>query len=117
MGRRKQKNPQDRARLRAQLIMKVRCGLMTASQAARQLGVSRKTYYKWEQRGLAALLAGLSDQAPGRPENDTNPAAAALEKQMAELKRQNQRLEQQMMLKDLAAEFNVRSEKDRMKKK
>jgi hypothetical protein len=36
---------------------------------------------------------------------------------MAELKRQNQRLEQQMMLKDLAAEFNLRSEKDRMKKK
>ena len=33
------------ARLRAEVIMKVRCGLMTAQQAAEQLGVSRKTYY------------------------------------------------------------------------
>ena len=41
------KKPQDQARLRAQLIMKVRCGLMTAAEAAKQLGVSRKTYYKW----------------------------------------------------------------------
>lgn len=117
MGRRKQKSPQEKARLRAQLIMKVRCGLMTASEAARQLGVSRKTYYKWEQRGLSALLDGLSDQTPGRPENEDNPVAAALEKQMSELKRQNQRLEQQMALKDLVAEFNVRSQKDRTKKK
>jgi len=117
MVRRKKKNPQDKARLRAQLIMKVRCGLMTASEAARQLGVSRKTYYKWEQRGLSALLDGLSDQAPGRPESEGNPEATALEKQMAELKRQNKRLEQQMALKDLAAQFNVRSQKDRAKKK
>ena len=33
--------------LRAEMIMKVRCGLMTAAQAAARLGVSRKTYYKW----------------------------------------------------------------------
>ena len=77
MGRRKQKSPQEKARLRAQLIMKVRCGLMTASEAARQLGVSRKTYYKWEQRGLSALLDGLSDQTPGRPEYEGSPEAAA----------------------------------------
>ena len=47
------------ARLRAELIMKVRCGLITARQAADQLGVSRKTFYKWEQRGLFALLEEL----------------------------------------------------------
>jgi len=35
---------------------------MTATEAAKQLGVSRKTYYKWEQRGLEALLDGLQDQ-------------------------------------------------------
>ena len=57
---------QDRARRRAELIMKVRCGILTAKQAAAQLGVSRKTNYKWEQRGLAALLAGLDDQQAGR---------------------------------------------------
>jgi hypothetical protein len=44
---------QEKARLRAEVIMKVRCGLMTAQQAAEQLGVSRKTYYQWEERGLS----------------------------------------------------------------
>ena len=34
------------ARQRAQLIMQVRSGLLSAQEAARQLGISRKTYYK-----------------------------------------------------------------------
>jgi transposase len=89
---------------------------MTAAAAAAQLGVSRKTYYKWEQRGLSALLDGLSDQDPGRPENQQDPAQAVLEKQMADLQKENRLLEQKMILKDLAAEFDVRS-KDRTKKK
>ena len=88
---------------------------MTAAAAAAQLGVSRKTYYKWEQRGLSALLDGLSDQVPGRPENQQDPALAVLEKQMADLHKENRLLEQKMILKDLAAEFDVRS-KDRTKK-
>lgn len=90
---------------------------MSASQAATELGVSRKTYYKWEQRGLAALLDGLSDQLPGRPEKPDTTAEKNLEKQLAELRRENQLLEQKMVLKDLAAELNLRSEKDRAKKK
>jgi transposase len=89
---------------------------MTAAAAAAQLGVSRKTYYKWEQRGLSALLDGLSEKEPGRPENPQDPARAVLEKQMADLQKENRLLEQKMILKDLAVEFNVRS-KDRTKKK
>ena len=46
--------------------MKIRCGLITARQAAKQLGVSPKTFYKWEQRGLSALLKSVTDQHPGR---------------------------------------------------
>jgi transposase len=58
---------QQTARQRAEIIMKVRCGLVTVRQAAEQLGVSRKTYYKWEERGLTALLGSLTDQPSGRP--------------------------------------------------
>ena len=112
MNRRNEKT----ARLRAQLIMKVRCGLMTASEAARKLGVSRKTYYKWEQRGLSALLDGLADQEPGRPEME-KPPESALEKQLARLKRENELLEQKLELKDLVADLHIRSPKDRKKKK
>ena len=111
------KKPQDPALLRAQLIMKVRCGLMTAAAAARPLGVSRKTYYKWEQRGLSALLDGLSDQVPGRPEKEEPPGQAMFEKQMASLRREKELLEQKLVLKDIAFDLRIRSENDRKKKK
>ena len=71
---------------RAAIIMKVRCGLMTATEAAALLGVSRKTYYKWEQRGLAALLEGLQEQTGGRPEiPQQQRRVAEIEKQVAQL--------------------------------
>jgi hypothetical protein len=44
-------------------------------------------------------------------------AEQALEKQLAELRGQHQLLEQKMILKDLAADFNLRSQQDRKKKK
>lgn len=115
MGQKEPNHLQAKARLRAQLIMMVRCGLMTASAAADRLKVSRKTYYKWEQRGLAALLDSLADQPSGRPEKTAKPTA--LEKQLADLKRENELLEQKMALKDLVADFKIRSPKGRKKKK
>ena len=47
------------ARQRAELIIQVRSGSLTAKAAAQQLGVSRKTYYKWEQRALEGILGAL----------------------------------------------------------
>jgi predicted DNA-binding protein (UPF0251 family) len=40
----KQPSSRQTARLRAEMIMKVRCGLLTARQAADRMGVSRKTF-------------------------------------------------------------------------
>ena len=57
------------ARLRAEVILKVQAGLMSASDAAKLLGVSRKTYYKWEKRGLEAMLQSLCERDGGRPRN------------------------------------------------
>ena len=54
---------------------------------------------------------------PGRPEKPDTTAEQNLEKQLAELRRENQLLEQKMVLKDLAVELNLRSQKDRAKKK
>jgi transposase len=101
---------------RAELIMKVRCGLLTASQAAQQLGVSRKTYYKWEQRGLAGLLDGVSEKRAGRPEK-TAPQESTVEKQLSDILRENELLRQKLILKDLISGIEVRSGSDRTKKK
>lgn len=95
--------------------MKVRCGLMTASQAAALLGVSRNTYYRWEQRGLTGLLEGVCDQKAGRPKKPDQELA--LERQLADSLKEVEQLRQQLALKDLASKTNIESGMNRTKKK
>jgi transposase len=73
------------ARARAEVILKVRAGLMTVTAAAASLGVSRKTYYTWEQRGLGAMLRQLEDQASGRPATTASALETALAARVTEL--------------------------------
>jgi transposase-like protein len=108
---------QQAARQRAEVIMKVRCGLMTASQAAARLGISRKTYYKWEQRALSAMLAGLTDQPPGRPSHPVDREKQTLEKQLQQLRRDNELLKHKMALKDVLTDLKLGPDMDRVKKK
>ena len=85
---------QTLARQRAQLIMQVRSGLLSAQEAARQLGISRKTYYKWERRALAAMVKALGNREHGRPPRPTDPEKEALLRQTEELQAKLQVLEQ-----------------------
>ena len=106
------------ARQRAEIIMKVRCGLLTATQAAQQLKVSRKTYYKWEQRGLSALLEGVQDQEGGRPETPPEHIQkAAVAKELKELQQKNELLEKQLKLKDIVYQMRLKAEGEGAKKK
>ena len=105
-------------RLRAEMIMKVRCGLITAQQAADRLGVSRKTYYKWEQRGLNALLDGVADQSPGRPAHPPDDHRQALERQLSEAMTRIELLNHKLALKDVLMDLKLPTPGgDRAKKK
>ena len=108
---------QEQARLRAEVIMKVRCGLMTAQQAAEYLGVSRKTYYKWEERGLSALLSSLADQASGRPFQPVDLEKQALERQLEQSHRECAILQHKMALKDVLTEVKLTPGISRAEKK
>lgn len=90
-----------KARQRAELIFKVRSGQLTATAAARSLGISRQQYYQWEQRALRALLAALEDQPRGRPKNKIDPHQQALQQQIHQLQAQVQRYEQKEKLRRL----------------
>ena len=92
------------ARQRAQLIMQVRSGVVSAQQAARQLGISRKTYYKWERRALAAMVEALGHRAQGRPPRPLDPEKAALRRQTEELQAKLAVLEQTERLRRLLAQ-------------
>jgi len=108
---------QQTARLRAEVIMKVRCGLLTARQAAEQLGVSRKTYYKWEQRGLSALLSSLTDQASGRPCQPVDSEKQNLERQLEQAHRECAVLKHKMALQDVLTELKFKPGISRAEKK
>ena len=82
------------ARQRAQLIMQVRSGSLSVQEAARELGISRKTYYKWERRALAAMVEALGNREQGRPPVPSDPEKEALRRQTRELQAKLQVLEQ-----------------------
>jgi transposase-like protein len=89
------------ARERAELIVKVRSGQMTAAAAAAALGVSRKTYYHWESRGLSGMLGQLEDKEPGRPPAGPSPALVRMQSELARLKKRAQSLEQTLKIRGL----------------
>ena len=79
----------QRARDRAEVILLVRNGTISASAGAKRLGVSRKTYYEWERKGLSALMNALKDGAAGRPAiEQENPELVALRSRIALLEKE-----------------------------
>lgn len=76
------------ARQLAVLIMQVRTGQLTASAAAQQLGISRKTYYQWERRALEGMMKELAPRPPGRPERPVDPEKEQLQRKIQDLERE-----------------------------
>ena len=90
-----------KARQRAEVIFKVRSGQMTATDAARTLGISRQQYYQWEGRALQALLSALEDQPTGRPKAPTDPEKESLQRRVQQLEQQVQAQEHKEQLRQL----------------
>ena len=101
---------------RASLILQVRTGQITAQEAARQLGISRQAFYKWEKRALKALLNALQDQPPGRPKATSDPEKDQLKTRVKELERQVRLFEQRDQLRTLLKEMESRDGRDSTKK-
>jgi DNA-directed RNA polymerase specialized sigma subunit len=99
-----------KARLRAELILKVRSGQMTATEAARTLGISRQQYYQWEQRALQALLSALEDQPTGRPRTPTDPEKEALQRRVQQLEQEVQRQQQREELRQILNQWDQRED-------
>ena len=101
---------------RASLILQVRAGQITAQEAARQLGISRQAFYKWEKRGLKALLNALEEQPPGRPKGQSDPEKEQLKTRVEELERQVRLHEQRDALRTLLKQMESRADRDSTKK-
>ena len=109
-------NPDPKALLRTEMIVKVRAGLMTATAAAQTLGVSRKTYYKWEKKGLQAMLAAGQNDTAGRPSKEERKEVRALRRKVkalsAKLEEMAETAELRLMLRILERRDAKKKEKE-----
>lgn len=94
-----------------QRILQVRAGNLTVTAAARQLGLSRKTYYEQETRALRAMLAALTPVAAGRPAKAAPTEAERLRTENQQLRQQVEMLEQRIQIKEWLARAETRAGK------
>jgi transposase len=98
-------SPHSQAQQRALLILEVKAGRMTATEAARQLGLSRKSYYQWEKRALEAILESQEQKPPGRPPKEPDTEKEELRRRVIQLEQQVSQLNQLMELRHSLAQF------------
>ena len=98
------------------LIMRVQTGQMTASEAARQLGISRKTFYQRAQRGLEGMAAALAPRPAGRPGKARDAEKEELLAQMAQLQREKLELQRLLRTRELLQKARVEDDRGTEKK-
>jgi len=104
-GRLMKDKGQELARERALVILRVRSGAMTAKQGAQALGVSRKTYYQWEERALKAMALALENRVAGRPSVSMDEEKERLRQRIRELEKQLDLAEKALEVKELLAAY------------
>jgi len=87
-------------------------------EAAKELGVSRKTYYQWEQRGLDAMLKALQEKEPGRPQTaPLKKQEKKLQKLLSDQQKELENFRQRENLIIEACNLKVLLEKGELEKK
>ncbi len=84
---RKREKQRKLARERALVILRVRSGALTAKEGAKRLGVSRKTYYEWEEKSLKAMALALENRPAGRPSAPVDVEKETLRERIRELEK------------------------------
>ena len=103
-GHKKEKE-QKLARERALVILQVHGGDLTAKEGAKLLGVSRKTYYEWEEKSLKAMALALENRPPGRPPAPMDPEKEALRERIQELEKKLDLAEKTIEVKELLGAY------------
>jgi transposase len=99
------------ARERASIILQVRSGVLTATEGAARLGISRKTYYEWEDRALQAMALALENHAPGRPPVPSDAEKEELQSKVRELEKRLYVAEKTIKAKEVLSPFDLHEAK------
>jgi len=103
--RRRKSEEQELARRRALVILKVRSRVLTAKQGAELLGVSRKTYYEWEEKSLTAMALALENQPAGRAPSPVDEEKEVLRQRVRELEKKLDVAEKTIEVKELLGPY------------
>lgn len=103
------------ARERATVILQVRSGALTAKEGAKRLGISRKTYYEWEEKSLRAMALALENRPSGRPPVPLDPEKESLRERIRELEKKLDLAEKTIEVKELLGAYEGFREKGRKK--
>src|SRR5512136_2621473 len=100
-GRRHKKEKEQKlARERALVILQVRSGTLTVKEGAKLLGISRKTYYEWEEKSLKAMALALENRPSGRPPLPLDPEKEALQDRIRDLEKKLDQAEKTIEVKE-----------------
>jgi len=83
----------------------VRSGVLTAKEGAKLLGVSRKTYYEWEEKSLKAMALALENHPSGRPPEPVDEEKETLREQIRELEKKLYLAEKSIEVKEILAAY------------
>ena len=100
-------NNKKLARERAMVILQVRSGALTAKEGAKLLGVSRKTYYEWEEKSLKAMALALENRPAGRPPVPIDEEKETLRERVRELEKKLDLAEKTIEVKELLAAYDT----------
>ena len=89
---------------RQRVILEVLGGRLNATQAAQELGVSRKTFYEWQERALEAMRKALRDRPAGRPLQPVDPEKVRLQVEVEVLEKERQVLESRLRIQQVIRE-------------
>jgi transposase len=103
------------ARERALVILQVRSGALTAKEGAKLLGVSRKTYYEWEEKSLKAMTLALENHPAGRPPVPVDEEKETLRERIQELEKKLDLAEKAIEVKELLGTYEEFRDKDTKK--
>ncbi len=103
--KRRRDKEEELARQRALVILQVRSGALTAKEGAKRLGISRKTYYEWEERSLKAMAVALENRPAGRPPVAVDEEKEALRERIQELEKKLDLAEKTIEVKELLGAY------------
>jgi transposase len=103
--RRRHKREQKLARERALVILQVRSGALTAKKGAKLLGVSRKTYYEWEEKSLKAMALALENRPAGRPPVAVDEEKEVLRERIRDLEKKLDLAKQDIHVKEFLGTY------------